>query len=249
MQNKPLRIALTAIVAVFPLLGFAGDRPMYGAPQGATLDGYGYARFTAIHAPTTFSDAPTFGNVIHPQARSAEICAETATLYWRDDGIDPTGLEGMTIAAGNCRLLYERATIDAFRFISAETLAAELLTQTCAGWGLGAPVGAWSCAGSVVTRTASASDLAITNTVAVAGTTYKIVWTIATLTAGDVTFAIGGTSGTTQTAAGTYTEYITAGDTTAATITASADAAGTIVTEVSVKALTGTAVARVRYGW
>jgi len=118
-----------------------------------------------------------------------------------------------------------------------KALGAELVTHTCAGWGLSAPVGAWSCSGTTITRTASGANLTITNAAPTALSTYEVVWTI-TRTAGTVTIGVGGTSGTARSSSATYTEEpITAAATTAVTITADASFAGTI-TAVSVKPYT-----------
>lgn len=122
-----------------------------------------------------------------------------------------------------------------------QKLGTEVLTQTCAGWGLAAPVGAWSCAADTITRTASGADLTITNSAAVVGTTYKVVIVTATVTAGSVTASMGGATGTAITTATTTTEYFTATATTALTLTASATFAGTItVSTTSAKAITST---------
>ena len=109
-----------------------------------------------------------------------------------------------------------------------ETTNTELLTQTCAGWGLTTPVGAWSCSGDTITRTASASDLTITNAAATVGTVYKVTVTYATITAGTFSVSVGGIAQVTHGTAGTFTEYFTAGASTAVTITAVAASAGTI---------------------
>lgn len=120
-----------------------------------------------------------------------------------------------------------------------KTLGAEVLTQTCVGWGLAAPVGAWSCAGDTITRTASGSDLTITNAAAVVGTTYEVVVVTATVTAGTVTASYGGQTGTAISTATTTTAQFTATATTALTLTASATFAGTItVSTTSAKAYT-----------
>ena len=120
-----------------------------------------------------------------------------------------------------------------------ETTNTELLTQTCAGWGLTTPVGAWSCSGDTITRTASASDLTITNAAAVAGTVYKVCATYATITAGTFSVTVGGVSQVTHGTAGQFCEYIPAATTGNVTITAVAASAGTItVSATSAKALT-----------
>jgi len=118
-------------------------------------------------------------------------------------------------------------------YTAAQSLGTELSTQTCAGWGLAAPVGAWSCSGSTITRTASGANLTITNVAAVALSTYQVTIVTATVTAGSVTASMGGTSGTAITTATTTTEYLTASATTALTLTASATFAGTITITTS----------------
>lgn len=124
-------------------------------------------------------------------------------------------------------------------YAATQTLGAEVLTQTAAGWGLSSPVGAWSAAGDTITRTASGSDLTITNSAAVVGTTYKVVIVTATVTAGNVTASFGGATGTAISTATTTTAYFTATATTAFTLTASAAFAGTItISTTSVKAIT-----------
>ena len=47
--------------------------------------------------------------------------------------------------------------------------------------------------------------------VIVQGVSYEVVYTVATVTAGDVTVKIGGTAGTTRSTAATFTETIVAG--------------------------------------
>jgi hypothetical protein len=122
----------------------------------------------------------------------------------------------------------------------AESLGAERVTGTCAGWNLAAPVGAWSCASTTITRTASGANLTITDAAATvtAGTTYKIVWAIPTLTAGSFQLSVGGVTLPIRYDAGTYVEYVTAVSTAAPVITAIAASAGTITSTISIKPIT-----------
>ena len=127
-----------------------------------------------------------------------------------------------------------------YPFTTSEITGTEIVTGTCLGWGLDPdPIGASSCTGTTITRTASASDLVLTNTgIAALGKTYATSMTI-TRTAGDVTLAVGGTSGTARASSATFTQDITAIADGAVTLTFSADFAGTITTTVSVKKIQG----------
>lgn len=109
-----------------------------------------------------------------------------------------------------------------------ESLGPELLTQTCAGWGLSTPVGASSCSGNTITRTASGSNLTITNVAGVVGNVDKITFSVATLTAGTMAISVGGRACATVSVAGTQTCYLEPGTTGNVTITFVAATAGTI---------------------
>lgn len=173
--------------------------------------------------------------------RAFLILAAVVACVLPAHAFDGTGFDTGTFTQDTSDLtLTGTSTLDG-PVVIGEELGAELLTQTCAGWGLTSPVGAWSCSGDTITRTASGSNLTITNTAAVAGTTYKVAVTYATLTAGTFTASIGGISGVARSSAATYTEYITAGTTGAVTITANSAAAGTItISTTLVKAVTST---------
>ena len=124
-----------------------------------------------------------------------------------------------------------------------ETLATDLAAQTCAGWGLTTPVGAWSCTDSplTITRTASASDLTLTYSgtqTVVPGTVYEIVATY-TITAGTFASTIGGRVGATYSSTTTAHEYFPAGTNGKHIITAVAASAG-VLTGISVNAITNT---------
>ncbi|MFA5898041.1 MAG: hypothetical protein WC829_02890 [Hyphomicrobium sp.] len=111
----------------------------------------------------------------------------------------------------------------------AATHGSELLTLTCAGVGLSAPVGAWSCSGDTITRTASGSDLTLViGPTVTAGNRYEGSVTYATITAGTFSLSIGGQAQVTHSAAGVFAEHFTSGATTAPTLTAVAASAGTI---------------------
>lgn len=82
------------------------------------------------------------------------------------------------------------------------------------GWTI---AGAWSISGGKLNRTASGSntlalqvgaDLAIP---LVAGETYEVTFTLSSVSAGNITAYLGGTLGTSRTAAGTYSQYTLAG--------------------------------------
>lgn len=145
---------------------------------------------------------------------------------------------GMPTYAGTGDALPGGATVG-------ETLGPELVTQTCAGWGLTTPVGAWSCSGTTITRTSSGSDLAITNAVVVAGKTYEVTWTPAPLPSGTgaFTLSLGGVSAPRRDRAATYTERLKALTTGAITITANSAATNTIPVGVSVREVTSKIIA------
>ena len=124
-----------------------------------------------------------------------------------------------------------------------ETLATDLSAQTCAGWGLTTPIGAWSCTDSplTITRTASGSDLTLTYSgtqTVVPGVAYEIVATY-TITAASFSSTIGGRVGATYSTTATMHEYFPAGTSGKHIITAVAASAGTI-TGISVNAITNT---------
>jgi len=71
----------------------------------------------------------------------------------------------------------------------------------------------------------------------VVGTVYQVVIVVDAFTAGSATYTLGGITGTSLSAAGTYTDYITAGYTSKLIITPT-DAARFVISSISVKALT-----------
>lgn len=88
----------------------------------------------------------------------------------------------------------------------------------------------WTQATHLLTRTASGSDLTVTqNTACESGVTYRVTYTMAR-SAGTLTPSLGGTNLTARTAAGTYYQDIACGATASAPLvfTASSDFAGTI---------------------
>lgn len=131
-----------------------------------------------------------------------------------------------------------------------ETLGSEILTQTCAGWGMNAgnsyTIGTWVCdpVTNIATRTANAGNLTISNSAVVTGVTYKLS-TTATITASGYYFGAAGvyiTGTNAMVVSGvTNTGHIVAGLTSAVNITAGASFAGTIpLGSVSVRAVTST---------
>ena len=70
----------------------------------------------------------------------------------------------------------------------------------------------WSISGGTANSSGTQSGLAYFNQdgAIVSGKTYKATFTVVSRSAGGVLIAVGGTSGTTRTATGTYTQYITA---------------------------------------
>ena len=68
----------------------------------------------------------------------------------------------------------------------------------------------WTIGSGVATGVTASSDLEQA-LVIVQGVSYEVVYTVATVTAGDVTVKIGGTAGTTRSTAATFTETIVAG--------------------------------------
>jgi len=87
----------------------------------------------------------------------------------------------------------------------------------------------WTFGTQTFTRTAEAADHDIVHDdAATAGVLYKIVFTVATRTAGGLTAQVGATDGTKVELAGTYTQYLVAGDTTAFTLQADDTFAGTV---------------------
>jgi len=132
------------------------------------------------------------------------------------------------------------ASAATYPYATTEITGSEMVTGTCPGWGLAVAVGASSCAATTITRTASASDLVLTNTgtAAMLGKTYTTSLTIIR-TAGSITLAVGGASGTARSSSATFTQDITATADGAVTLTFDSSFAGTITTTVSVKRIKG----------
>jgi len=132
------------------------------------------------------------------------------------------------------------ASAATYPYTTSEITGTELVTGTCAGWGLTDAVGASSCAATTITRTASGSDLVLTNsgTAAQLGKTYTTSMTI-TRSAGSVTLTVGGAAGTARSSSATFTQDLTATTDGAVTLTFDASFAGTITTTVSVKRIKG----------
>lgn len=83
------------------------------------------------------------------------------------------------------------------------------------GWTAGA---GWAIGSGVATATASSGTLTSTLTATI-GKVYRVVYTLATATAGSVLVSFGGVSGVSRTTAGTYTDYLTASSTAAFVLT------------------------------
>jgi hypothetical protein len=156
--------------------------------------------------------------------------------FWRQDFVKlvATG----TAVAGNCYDLWQgNGTIQ--QYYHGNLVKNYDFTSSPTDWvGI---TGAWSYTPGthLITRTASASDLAISQTIRmVAGCYYYCRYTIAR-SAGGVTFSLGGTNDTQRTAAGTYSAILVCG-TTDKTVKFTADSsyAGTIDL-VSVQQLAG----------
>lgn len=92
----------------------------------------------------------------------------------------------------------------------------------------------WAYSSNTVVHNADGTGTLSQDISAVANEIYKVVFTISALTAGNVTVAVGGVSGTNRTANGTYTEYIKATGTGSLTFTPSTTARFTL-DDVSVK--------------
>jgi hypothetical protein len=131
------------------------------------------------------------------------------------------------------------ASAATYPYAVSEITGPEIVTGTCAGWGLSSPVGASSCAATTITRTASGANLVVTNAgAAMLGKTYTTSMTI-TRTAGSVTLAVGGAAGTARSSSATFTQDLTATTDGAVTLTFDAAFDGTITTTVSVKRIQG----------
>jgi hypothetical protein len=83
------------------------------------------------------------------------------------------------------------------------------------GWTAGA---GWAIGSGVATATTSSGTLTSTLTATIAKV-YRVVYTLATATAGSVQVSFGGVSGISRSAAGTYTDYLTASSTAAFVLT------------------------------
>ena len=104
--------------------------------------------------------------------------------------------------------------------VSVKIKAANLLSNGAfasgaTGWTLGA---GWTVPGTTAIGTATSDTLTSSTLLGVSGRRYLINYTI-TRSAGSVTVSIGGVSGTTRSAAGTYQDYITASGAGALTFT------------------------------
>lgn len=147
----------------------------------------------------------------------------------------------MTMFAALVLAVAGAASAATYPYTAAEITGPTIITGTCAGWGLTTPVGASSCAATTITRTASASDLVLTNTgTALLGATYTTSMTI-TRTAGSVYLSVGGVAGTARSSSATFTQDFTPTADAAVTLTFDATFAGTITTTISVKRIKGSA--------
>ena len=87
-------------------------------------------------------------------------------------------------------------------------------TGSATGWTLGA---GWTYGSNAVSHSSGTATLTQTSMTVVIGGVYTVIYTISGMSAGSVTVSIGGASGTSRTANGTYTEALTA--TTTGTLT------------------------------
>lgn len=105
-----------------------------------------------------------------------------------------------------------------------------------ANWTLGSANWAWTQATHLLTRTANADASTVSqNTPCTNGVTYSVVYTL-TRSAGSITVSLGGTAGTTRSAAGTFRESIVCGATANAPLTFTPD--GTFAGTIDVVAVT-----------
>jgi hypothetical protein len=98
-------------------------------------------------------------------------------------------------------------------------------TGDASGWTLGA---AWHYNANAVDKDTDGTSTLAQDVSAVQGQVYNVTYTISTLTAGSVTMSVGGVSGTTRSADGTYTDSIKATGTGNLTFTPSNDARFTL---------------------
>lgn len=102
------------------------------------------------------------------------------------------------------------------------------MTGGAGGWTLSSANLSWDAVNTSINKTGASSENFYQNTDCVNGTTYEVVYTIANYTgSGNITIALGGTTGTARTANGTFTENISCG------ATASAPCTVTIASTVS----------------
>lgn len=100
----------------------------------------------------------------------------------------------------------------------------------------------WTIAAGVAHKSTGAANNLSQNTTEAAGETYKITYTLANLSGGNITVSMGGVNGVMRTASGTYTEYITASGTGDLTFTPSLLGVVVDVDNVSAVNVTGSAV-------
>ena len=143
----------------------------------------------------------------YPCAFIMNLAAQVENIKLRSTGIAKASLTAGEASLTAQMAAGERTTIqinpinqvtDAYSAIGAGT-----------GWTAGTD---WSFSGNKAVKAAGAGSgtLSLDETFPIAGHTYRVVYTISSLTAGGVTPSIGGASGTAVTADGTYTEDILA---------------------------------------
>lgn len=116
-------------------------------------------------------------------------------------------------------------------------------SQGAAGWTLGS---GWSIGSGVASKAAGVNADLTSSLAAVVGKTYKITYT-ATVTAGNMSFRIGSTTGPAHTVSGTFTAYLTATTTSPLAVNGNSAFVGA-VDNISVRELPGNHASQVTAG-
>jgi len=154
-----------------------------------------------------------------PATSFDDIIAEIAAgKFWRSDWVKNYAATnvyaGGVVVAGRW---YDMTGYDQGQYVHGNYIFNGHQTAGLAGWILSSVNLTWDAVNTAISKAGAASETATQNTDCVNGTTYEVIYTIAGYTgSGNITVALGGTTGTVRTANGTYTENIACGATASA---------------------------------
>lgn len=163
--------------------------------------------------------------------------SDLTTMFKDTAGTQPVTADGDSVALMLDKGQWGGKTLE--QVLAAQT---ELVTNgtfaDATGWTLGS---GWAVGSGVLTGASIAVGGAQASFAAtiVAGRAYRVTYTITAISANGVSLQVGGTNGTSRTSAGTYTEIITATNTTAPFFAARVGTTTVSVDNVSVKLIPG----------